>query len=148
MCFKCHKTSCCGAEVGIYAEASHKKGCPFSLWVRRLYTFHEVSTVFDLTQRSNMQNIHNLGHSDYECNLRLDTSLFNVNSAGGALYNGRGTWGGYKMEVIIKYSNMARFNVYFDQNGLRESYFDMIERAGLGRLCSLCSNYKCANFGH
>ena len=49
------------------------------------------------------------------------------------------------MEIIIKYSNLARFKVYFDQNGLRESYFDMIERAGLGRLCSLCSNYECIN---
>ena len=148
MCFKCFKTSCCGAKLGTYAECSHKKGCPFSLWVRRLYTFQEVSTVFDLTRRCMSDNITNLGHGDYECNLRLDTSLFNVNSAGGALYNGRGGWGGFKMETIIKYSNLARFNVYFDEHGMRESYFNMIERAGLGRLCTLCSNHECANFGH
>ena len=147
MCFRCNTTSCCGAEVGIFAECSHKKGCPFSLWIHRLYTFQEVSTVFELTRSCMSDHIQNLGHNDYECNLRLDTSLFNVNSAGGALYNGRGGWGGYKMEVIIKYSNLARFNVYFDQHGLRESYFDMIERAGLGRLCSLCSIHECTNFG-
>ena len=55
---------------------------------------------------------------------------------------------GVRLETIIRYSNLTRFNVYFDQHGLRESLFDMITRAGLGQLCTLCSNYHCLNFEH
>ena len=52
------------------------------------------------------------------------------------------------MQVIIKCSNLARFNVYFDEHGMRASCFDMIEQAGLGWLFCLCSNYDCSNFEH
>ena len=51
------------------------------------------------------------------------------------------------MELIIKYYNASRFNVYFNDQGNREPLHDMLDRAGLGWLCALCSNYKCLNFG-
>ena len=90
-------------------------------------------------------------HGNYRSSLEVEWLKYlslSVISAGAALYNRHGTWGGYKMEVNKKkYSNMARFNVYFDQNGLRESYFDMFKRAGLGHLSTFCSNYRCSNFG-
>ena len=109
---------------------------------------HEVEVVYDAAKFFMNEDIDDLGDETYECNLRVDTAPFNVNSRGGSLFEGRGTWGGVRMETIIKYSNLTRFNVYFDQQGVRESLFDMITRAGLGRLCSLCSNYQCPNFGH
>ena len=55
------------------------------------------------------EDIDDLGDETYECNLRVDTAPFNVNSRGGCLFEGRGTWGGVRMETIIKYSNLTRF---------------------------------------
>ena len=40
-----------------------EKGCPFSLWIRILYSVHEVEVVFDAV---------NVGDEVYECNLRVD----------------------------------------------------------------------------
>ena len=113
-----------------------------------LYTMHEVEVVYDAARFFMNEDIDDLGDEMYECNLRLDRSPFNVNNRGGCLFEGRGTWGGVRLETIIRYSNLTRFNVYFDQHGVRESLFDMITRAGLGQLCTLCSNYECPNFGH
>ena len=132
MCFGCRRTSCCRALVFGNDHCEHKKGCPFSLWVRRLNSFQEVVVVTELASQKMCETIHNLGSHHYECNLRLDLSTFNVNRRGGALFQGRGGVGGIKMETIIRYSNIVRFNVYFDENGQREPLRAMIERAGLG----------------
>ena len=68
----------------------------------------------------------------YECNFRLDQHTYNVNVRGGALFRGRATIGGLKMETIIKFTSLARFNVYFDEQGNREPLRSMINRAQLG----------------
>ena len=148
MCFGCHTVSCCGALVVDNDKCEHKKGCPLSLWVRRLYTFQEVVLVTDLVESRLRDAIFNLGHPMYKCNFRLDQHTFNVNARGGALFRGRGGVGGLKMETIIKFANAARFNVYFDAQGNREPLRAMINRAQLGWGCTLCSNYRCLNFGH
>ena len=114
MCFGCRHTSCCNATIYGNDHCEHKKGCPFSLWVRRLNSFQEVVVVTDLALSRMCDTIQNLGSQFYECNLRLDFSTFNVNMRGGALFQGRGGVGGIKMETIIRYFNITQFNVYFD----------------------------------
>ena len=93
-CFKCNTVNCCGAIINGQAQCSHKKGCPFSLWIRRLYSMHEVEVVYDAAKFFMNEDIDDLGDETYECNLRVDTAPFNVNSRGGSLFEGRGTWVG------------------------------------------------------
>ena len=81
--------------------------------------------VYDAAKFFMNEGIDDLGDEVYECNLRVDRSPFNVNNRDGCLFECRGTWGGVRMETISRYSNLARFNVYFDQQGVRESKFDM-----------------------
>ena len=69
----------------------------------------------------------------------MDTPLFNGNSASGALFNGCGSLGGYKMVITIKYSNLARFNVYFVSKWATQKLFwyDLKSRISLPLLLAL-----------
>ena len=71
--------------------------------------------------------------------IQLDTNTFNVIARGGCLFNGHGGLAGLKMETLIKYSNLARCNVYFDDQGNIKLLCDMISSTGY-------SNYCCLNF--
>ena len=55
---------------------------------------HEVEVVYDAAKFFMNEDIDDLGDETYECNLRVDTAPFNVNSRGGSLFEGRGTWVG------------------------------------------------------
>ena len=68
MCFGCRRTSCCRALVFGNDKCEHKKGCPFSLWVRRLKSFQEVVVVTDLAVARMTETISNLASPLYECN--------------------------------------------------------------------------------
>ena len=85
-CFKCNTVNCCGAIINGEAQCSHKKGCPFSLWIRRLYSMHEVEVVYDAAQFFMNEDVDDLGDETFECNLRVDTAPFNVNNRGGCLF--------------------------------------------------------------
>ena len=143
-CMGCDITTCCGQKCGYVNErfmSRHTHSCPFLLAFQRLNSF-EVDFLFRETCYYIRKDIIDLNVDEYKGHFNLTCNLL---TPGTRRWESK-TFGSRSQMFVIDLQNLIRFNVYYNEDRLRESVRTIVDRFGIGRYCTLCRNEECHMF--
>ena len=146
-CMHCDVTTCCGAKCSSPANSLdyltlHKRGCPFVLAFKSL-TRDEVCSLYRVVISDIRSDIDDLNDPYYSSHFNMSANVF---TPGSHVWHFRFDLNSSATINIIHMQNELRFNVYYDQQGVRETVDNIAKRMGIGRYCTLCRNSACRMF--
>ena len=146
-CMHCDMTTCCGALCSSPANSLeyltlHKRGCPFVAAFKSL-SRDEVCSLFRVVISDVRSDIDDLNDPYYNSHFNMSSNVF---TPGSHVWHFRFDLNSSATINIIHMQNELRFNVYYDQQGLRETVDNIATRMGIGRYCTLCRNSACRMF--
>ena len=146
-CMMCDTTTCCGVKCVQPPNSPeyltlHKSTCPFVWGIKRL-TNEELITLYRVVISDVRSDVEDLNEDYYSGHFNMRANIF---TPGSRMWGFRFDLNGGSTINVITMQNELRFNIYFDQNGVREDIDNIATRMGIARYCTLCRNHDCRMF--